>query len=477
MLKSWARALPIGLVVLFGCGGGSGLPLTNSGTTVTAGSFVIGGQAKEPQLATAGSSGITIYAISGNLTIATLRDQSPTLAETEIIHMRTAPSGYGMYACAQDGSDPRLIVTASSLPGSIKVHPTGVYVYYTLGNNLYRVSLAGGNPSPVLTNVASFGFTPSGNKLIVRRTGNNDIATANPDGSGAVTLGTYAENLIVANGMSETVGLFSGGGNLYRMNLTVAATPAVILAVGPNPLIVSYLPGHRFAFVSTANGANYDYSRVTATDATPASSLDNVLSNLVAPVGIAPDDSQLCFCDGNGALRLYGSTVTAIAQVADLLPHSSPSAWTPFVPARNFVGINTLFPTGAAALLFSENEFKVPTVVTADCTTRASMTTTRVSQDNTTNVVFQLDCDQLTNLTYTKSNGFIPVQIVAAASGLKGALISFSANTGKVTTVVTFTKRPTLRQTPNGYEASGEGLRDVIRTDGTARPATGVVRL
>lgn len=104
------------------------------------------------------------------------------------------------------------------------------------------------------------------------------------------------------------------------------------------------------------------------------------------------------------------------------------------------------------------------------------MTATEVSGPSAANVVFRLDCDQLSRLYYTDDNSFRYRTVVGAAGSLKGAFVSFDASTGSVDSIVTFTKRPQAKwQAGRLMLTGGENLAVAMPVTGSTRQPSIVV--
>lgn len=471
-----------GCLLLSGCGGGSGTGgavVGGGGGVATAGMFTLEGQVTDPQILAAGDEGGNVYGITGNITSATMRDPEPTDAEGEIVFYETNSAGKVIMAMGPDGTGLRQICVAPGAVNQIHTEPTGSYLYFQANNAIYRVSVRGGTPTLILSDVESFALTPSGSVIVAERNSSNQIVKCTSSGGSVQILSTPATEQIVLSCPSESYAVLWQGTDINSLVLTAGSTPAFRFGSGPNPAYYVNQAASGGLFVrmdgSVADKYNYNMAYVSA----PGEEQDwdrNSTDNVRKFVYLAASPQGTAFI---GREYLAASQISLISPSFEVIrelhegANAGPMNWTRPVAARAFVGAGTSYPTGVGAMLFAEVGTTVPSVVFADAVTRASISLTPVSQQGSSNVIYRIEGDNLNKLAYTKTNGYVINTVISAASGLKGALVSFDAATGKVTTVVTYTKKPTVNRTAAGYEISGEGIADVIDGSGAKKPSVG----
>ncbi len=473
----------LALVLITGCGGSGGTTpdLEGGGGAIQAGSFRFEGQAHGPQILSAGNNGVSVYALNGNITKATLVDANPTVAETEIVYCQDSVDGRNLKACSPDGTGTRTICPVPAGPDCIRVHPSGAYAYFSSNSELYRVPMAGGTAVNILHDAASFAISPDGTKLLVRRASSSQLVYANADGTGVVVIGTPASSYVVDGFATNSVGIIHSLTVFAYVPLTAGGSVNQQLIQGNNQVfrwVTEIRNGYAYTSSYVPNNNNYGYTEVLCR---PTGVIDTITQGTTTgdylPCSLSPDGTELVGVATDDPYtmgrfpRNHSSFTPIVSDTQTLRP-----TWGPFIANRLLAGANTNFTTGLAALIFSEAFSTVPSVVLADCTTRGSMTITPLTQQGTSNVIYRLDCDQLTKLYYTRTANYAPIVAVNGASGLKGALVSFDASTGKVSTVVTFSKRPEVRKTPAGFIATGEGLT-VYDGKGARQPSRTDIRL
>lgn len=468
-------------VALSGCGGGgSQASGSGGGGTVTAGMFTIQGEVKPPQFFAPGEDGGNVYGVTGNITLATMRDPEPTTEESEIVYFELGANGNAIMAISPDGTGLRQITTPATVVNKLAVDPTGSSVYFITNNTLFRASVKGSAPILVLSDVASFAITPSGSVIVASRNSNNEIVRCSATGTNVQVISTPATHHEILACPTESYCATLSGEIIHSQNLTIGTNPVIGLnfASGTDPRLF-YNPKERWFFYRAFNTGNstYTYGHAVPSPPSGAWGVQSTLTGSTTSlddVAFSIDGSKMVATDGFSLTEKLFYTNEALdpgMSLAQAALINSP-AWCPPQAVRTFVGAGTTFPTGVAAILFSEVGTSIPSAVFADAVTRASMVMTQISQQGSSNVVVRLECDNLNKLYYTRGNSFAHVPVVTANSGLKGAIVSFDAASGKVTNVVTFTKKPSVSRTARGYEISGDGLVDALDASGNKRPAS-----
>ena len=156
--------------------------------------------------------------------------------------------------------------------------------------------------------------------------------------------------------------------------------------------------------------------------------------------------------DGSGPTNL-----TKNAAGSDLSP-----AWSPAPRTRILVGAGGLLQgsVGVGGLLFSQSGKVTDSCVVFDATTRSSIVMTSQSVPNNTgpNLVYSVDADKVTLISYLSNPDYQAVRVVGtgvAISYASGALISLDSGDGSVTTVLPFLGTRTAGK-PSITQSNGE---------------------
>ena len=444
------------------------------------------GQVNTPESAV--TSGVTCYAVTGNITTATLLDANPTPAESEILYSRDGPSGWEIVGTNPDGTGFRSVV--ANMPQAaygLAVDPSGKYVYYTRNGNLQRTEIRDGTSNTILAGETSFGFNASGSKIAYRKAGTDQLWTANSNGSGAILLNSYP------GGTPEVLGCIDdqymmvrdtlGNQQFYAVDLTtgVASTAVDYSSAGP-VFLVGYSAFERCLYVYFLNtqaskfqmhrlilphGTHGVEQHLTYNDANP------LTIGITASGGPAPQ--MLAAFDNHRfkTLDAYGANV----REWPIDNHVYGTAWPAARSSLPMAGIGTPFLSGAGAILISEMSTRTPAVIVADAVTRTSMVTTSLNDSGNGNPLYRIDCDNLSKLSSASANGYAWKHWVSGATGLKGAIVSFDGATGTIANIVTFNRKPTVSQQGGEWTIEGDLVSIYDGKTGKARPVSARVTL
>lgn len=475
-----ALLLATAAVIAAGCGGG-GSPDVVPEETVSAGSMSVKGREIQQNLLV---NDTTVHSLTGSLTNATYHDLDPTLAETEIYYSaRSVTAGpWSIYAIATDGSGKRRLTDANAAPLKIQVNPAGTYVYFrTTELKLWRVPVSGGLPALVLADVYDFAISPNGSIVFRKNTHDGWWRAGAVGGSPVLITGSTAYTRIIGFARTSTMRLSNASNPVGMAEIDLNSGQQVDFATTLNtyvdeadiaqpglPIWGYYYEGGWGLFKArTLNlGAAYCELRSTAYSEYGfhrmiASSPDG--SSAVLSV-YAPNNFAVCVTNGFGLAR-----IAAEAEIYGV-------DWGPFIATRTFVGAGD-FSAGAGAVLFSENGNLLPSVVIADAVTRTSCLVTPVSSPGDKNTVFKLTCDNLKKLYYSNTVNHTLKPIVTAATGIRGAYISFTASTGKIASITTFKTPPAASRTPEGIVLEGGDIVEHVTPMQTVVSPAGPIRL
>ncbi|MCC7435123.1 MAG: hypothetical protein IT363_10600 [Methanoregulaceae archaeon] len=467
-----------------GCGG-SGSPAAIAPDPEVGGSQVRVAGKMSNQIASTAPGGLAVFGFTGAITKAYWSDANPTPEEGEIVVKTRTPRGPELRAMELDGTNQRVIATLSASAENIAVSPDGAWLYFVENYTLKRTPMAGGTPATILTDVFDFCLTPSGSKVVVHRPVAQALSVINSNGSGLVdrisgvpvdtdVIGCSTENHAYfardVSGSAPQIRGFTLGGTLVNDALIAYANAAYsgsVIDAKRESLYYSIFDissGERRWYAIRLTSGTGGYLHLLRSDLDP-----NVEFRSMQ---FLPDDSKMLVMESAqaGAFVAFASDQRyVINRVVQLTDNFSKAAFAPAPTFRTLVGAGN-YASGAAMAMFSEKGNRTPAVVLADCTTRASMTLTRISDDNDGTLIYQIGCDNLTKLHYTKSNSFAQVGVIGSLIGLKGAFIAFNAETGRVSNIVTFTKKPSVKRTPQGIVLEGGELVDHFDGDGKRKP-------
>ncbi len=485
----WFLGLALLIGVLSGCGGGGGAAAVAPEPEVVSGPMRLQGQVRSPVIAANGS-GLSVFGFAGTISKAYWTDTNPTRAEGEIVFgMATLRDGRQIVACEPDGSNLRVLANFEGELSDLEISPDGAWVYFADNSTLKRVPMAGGNVTTMMQDVYYFELSPSGTKVLALRPTADDVVFANVNGTGVdVRLSpALADPPLILGVVNDNFGFIAQGFNTTSPKYVRISLSGAIqhqLWVGLNQVELSNVEMHPSRDRILSRYTNLLNGDVTLTEHQLAISgpftavLRDDLPSSPNVFGMAysPDGQALVAVQehaGPNEMRIVtlDRDHNVLATLFRGSFHLATPAWAPGAKFRTFVGAGN-YASGAAAVLFSDLNDTTPSVVLADANPRSSMNLTRVSGDNDGTIIFEMTCDALTKLHYTKSNSFAQVGVIGSLTGLKGAIVAFNATTGRVNNVITFTKKPTVSRSGEKWVVEGEGIAEHLTGDGERRPTS-----
>lgn len=483
------QALLLGTILLLaGCGGGgSSSAIVNPEAEVSAGKMRVAGQFKSPEI-TSLATGLSAYAFSGNITKAYLSNTTPSRNEGEIVFYRESlANGREIVAFDPDGTSLRIIVGVTAAVGELAVSPDGAWLYFVEANVLKRVPMAGGTVSTILSDVSTFALTPSGTRVVVSRPAADDVSIVGVDGTGlSVRLNPAdADGPRVIGCLNEDTAVVC---NKYLFTSPVVLTVTLSGAVSASQRVIfvsssiSHMELHPARdrivarYHSTSNGNGYLQEFFPLINGNTSYVLRNDLlgDTSVGKFCFSPDgEVSVAFRQASGEdavviLDRYHNVLSYILRPAVV---ATRPVWAPAPTFRTLIGSGN-YASGAAALLMTDVNSRTPAVVLADATTRASMVVKRISDSNDGGLIYDLTCDNMTKLHYTKANAFTQIGVIGALTGVKGAIVSFDIFTGKVGHILTYSKKPTVSRMAGKWVAEGDGIIEHFDGSGTRKPVS-----
>jgi WD40 repeat protein len=471
-------------VVVAGCGGGAGSGVAENGEEDGAlGNFTFRAAATNPPVTTT-SPFIAATGIKGVFSQVRLRDRAMSLDETRIYFAGIVMSGdYEIYSVNADGSNLARLTTSS-------------------GSDL--------EPS----------ISPNGSKIafISTRDGNSELYTMNVDGTGVTRMTSTASATESAPAWSpdsnKIVFSRSAGGStiLVTMNASTKAEGHLTL-VGEQDNDPSYSPdGKAVVFTSTRNGNGVpNLFTVSATGGSPAPLTFPVTEDHYSPT-YSPDGSQILFAtnttlyrmpavydavriavtssggsvDGpvwapDGSQVLTTQFISPYFRISRYTPEGTPlgqllkpgvatdlihPSWGPLAMDRTLISSGGgMLGTRAAGFIFTQSDSSTRSVLVFDCTTPTSAVITQQTglSAASPNLVFSVDGDAISYMTYVNAIDWKPVRVIGTSQqpSASGALVSFSAGSGELVAVLPFSGsraqgRPVVREEAGKVLYKGE---------------------
>jgi len=480
----WALA-----IALVGCGGGGGSVAVAPEPEVVSGPMRLQGQVGSPVIAANGA-GPSVFGFAGTISKAYWSDTNPTRAEGEIVFgMATLRDGRQIVACEPDGSNMRVLASYEGELSDLEVSPDGAWVYFADNSTLKRVPMAGGNVTTMMQDVYYFELSPSGTKVLALRPTAEDVVYANVNGTGVdVRMSSVlADPPLIIGVVNDNYGFIAQSFNTtspkyVRVSLSGAIEHQVW--VGLNQVELSNVEMHPSRDRILSRYTNLLHGEVTLSEHQLAISgpftavlrEDLPSSPQVFGMAFSPDGQAMVAVQEHAApneMRIVtlDRDHNVLATLFRGSFHLATPAWAPGARFRTFVGAGN-YASGAAAVLFSDLNETTPSVVLADASPRSSMNLTRVSGDNDGTIIYEMTCDALTKLHYTKSNSFAQIGVIGSLTGLKGAIVAFNSTTGRVSNVITFTKKPSVSRSGDTWVVEGDGIAEHQTGDGERRPTS-----
>lgn len=475
-------------VLLVGCGGGGGSVADSGGgggggAIVSAGPLRLEGQMNAPD--TAVVTGVTGYSVSGNITSCVYNDQLSSVLESEVIWSRMGVGGYEIVGANFGDGSVRTIAPNLVQPASLlRCDPNGRWVYYVRSGNLQRTDIRDGTSNTILAGVDSFAFDDTGTMLYYRKSANTEIWKAAINGSGQTLVGNYpvqAYSVLGAlNAQFLAVRSTTDPRAISFIDVTNGSIFTTITYVNSVNLFFSaYNSRERclynsFYFGSAPSGTEYRVERWALASPTGGINQQTVRqSSSALPFSVAwggAEPRSLVYTDGvrAGTYDLTGSSFSTYSFETSVFG----ACWNGPRSTIQVVGAGTPFTTGVGAVIVSEQFSRNPAILVADAVTRGTVAVTSLNDTPNGNLIYRIDGDNLSRLSYATANGYAWRHLISASSGLKGAIVTFDGSTGRVANVVTFTKKPVVSRVGGQWKIEGDLVDLIDGKTGAKRPAS-----
>ncbi len=353
-----------------------------------------------------------------------------------------------IFTMQPDGTQLTQVTTGTVTPSAPAISPDGTKIAF--------VRHTGQNESPVIYVVRSTGGTPSA------LTASSDRCV-NPAWSPDGTKLAYFKWTVV----QQVVGY-----QPWTMNVDASGQTAVpygLLSLDPGNaagISICWMPNGTFLQSGTTifqgqSGIQGYVQQFGNFQSLLQTTQPNQLSN----VTLAPTADTAAFAPGYpnrgsvALLDLVTQGVTPLPPAADYV------AWGPYIQYRPLVGNQGSMGTTASAVMFGEtlggsSVARLSSVLTATATTPSSLTITQAPNPNNAAIlVFTVKATSITALSYLNVLGGTPFSVLGTSTAT-GAIVSFSANSGKIVSVMPY-KSPSAVPLGSGrYKADFLGIWD-----------------
>ncbi len=470
-------------VSLAGCGGGSGTGGTGSqiSNTDNSSAFQLGtlvGRAaiSNPPI-TSSSNGVSATSVIGNFTSLGAARLNPTLTQTKIAFASNRDGNYEIYSMNSDGSSPTRLTNNSAEDNGPSWSPDATKIaFYSLRDGeyeIYTMFADGSNPVRLTHNTQGNyvpSWSPDGTKIAftsLRDAGLQQIYVMNADGTGQTRLTTTSTIEAAPSWSPDGSKIYftsyrNGNAEIYFMNANGSSSTRFTNDAAAQQGQAWAPDGSKLAYNNFATG-NWEIG----TDTVPASAYTNITNNAGVDIGPSwsPNSARIAFASTRGGAADIWTMTAAGAGLVQLTTGAGSNinpSWSNYITQLPIIGPGSPNPLGAAGIIVTQDGATVDSVVVYDAQTRSSVIVTRqTSQDSTAhNLIFSIDADLLTSLTYTSPPYISSVKVIGVPGALSasGALVSIDATTGLLDLVLPFTGSRAAKtvqrqvQTSNGQQ-------------------------
>ncbi|MEZ0327220.1 MAG: hypothetical protein ACAH95_15075 [Fimbriimonas sp.] len=384
---------------------------------------------------------VSVVGLAGDLTSATLRDLTPTLAEGTIAFSNDQFHVMGMDG---DGGNLRDLATGTSAVASLDFNSTGSRIYFA-DDAIKYVASTGGTITPVSPSAARrAALAPNGSTLAFCpfERGLTTIKTMSTSGTNIFTVTTIgADNfgldwidndwIVYSCGLQLGMVKKDGSGDQFITSGS-SGFSWTFPRVSPDKrslAAITFGTGRYGVEVFNLSPSGVDY---------PGSYYP--ITGVVRAVTWTPDSRELIALYENGTigtLGLNGAPQTLYRQLKVAAGFSCIDVAPP--PAeRLLVGTGGLFNSTAAGMLVSQSGSRLYGALAWDATTRStSAISFEADASNDTTIIYRIEADAITKLAYTQNNSFKFVPALGSIA-VNGAIVCFDGATGALASVVTY---------------------------------------
>jgi len=450
-------SLGLGVVLLAGCGGGTGSGPAgseqSSTTQIGQSTVTYFGQAKP--MNTTSSGDVTVASMAGASFSSLQYYPLPTLANTYITFSRfsnglnqifrvpvtggteqplthqgggatepaasslgsiffTSQNAKTLESMVSDGSKIATVPTSSTAILNPSVSPTGTQLAYDdTSGNLNLLPAGGGTPTAIQHNNWGDGssWMPNGSSLVYCAANSSNFSNIY---STATTGGTTTN--LVPTADQNTGSYFYPSVSSDGQSITASYEPT-----GGGEQIVIFSPSNGTFIQVPQKASGIDYHSC-----------------------FSPDGSEIAFYRSNAQGASPGIYITnyATTSINQIVTDNANDgvvtglSWSPFPASETLIGGTHFYPAGATGFLLAQNGSQFGSLVAFTTTTPLTASATTSSTNGTQPLVYTLSGDAITKIGYTNYY-FSPGAIITPPASTPSALVTIDAGTGQVDMVAT----------------------------------------
>lgn len=461
----------LGAVLLsLGCGGGGG-STPAGGEEVAFGEFV--GRAASTNPPVIGSSNNTVVTgVTGAFTSLRMRDQVQSLAETQIVYR--SPLSNDLFIMNGDGTGVRKLTDTPAINEfDPELSPDGTRVAYNTneGGNyeIYTIKTDGTGTTRITNDPAldqDPTWSPDSSTIVFtsNRNGNFDLLKVN--------VSTKVVTPLVTDGFYQAHPSYSPDGKMIAFKdaqLDGAFDLATVKADGTDKRIqqgtgtpgdptwspdsLTLLNGNGQLYITSLPGG--------LVGQTPVPGANNCTNG----ASFSPDGKYIVYGTSANQLRAINAQTGAQEWLLPLVHQGWGPDWGPGPKDRTLIGSSSLFGATGAGFLYTTAGANTQAVLAFGATTQSTvvMKADDGEGDNPPNIIYSLDADTITYISYALAPAYKVVKVVGAGLGVAqcdGAIVSVDSADGKIVAVLPF----------DGSRSAG---KPKVESSGSTRVITG----
>ncbi|HEY3780148.1 MAG TPA: hypothetical protein VGL56_03615 [Fimbriimonadaceae bacterium] len=487
-MRAVISALALSLFALVGCGGGGGsVSATNptpTGQTITVGQGTVSYEGQTKPTVSAFTAVKTLSSVVTGATLTSFNYQP--ISSSEPNQLLVAADGV-MYLL-QDGVFTPISGSSTGLVYSAQFTPTGQIIYIGLDQATHSqqifVCYADGTGARKLTN--SGRLSPL-SIASVSPDGLHIIADTNPDAGIVEFTSTGGNEALISN--EGTAPFWAPDSNQICFS-----TPQTTIATAPvssktnTPVSVFYPAydptwspdGKEIAYlVDDPNTTNeYNVEEASYDGVTLFGDIPSTVRLPAIQPAFSPDGKYLDYVQTDGTTPRYIYQATWNDQNPTLIATRNPGStigsigFKPFDKPRNLINSSGVVASATGFLLNQTTDGQFASFAAITASPANSTKITQINPGTTGAPIYELSGTTLTSLAYI--NGYnLARQIVTLPASTPSALVTVNPNTGQLTAVAPFVKRPAISAASSSTALTGT-FSGIYDGKGNLRASTGL---
>ncbi|MEZ0327221.1 MAG: TolB family protein [Fimbriimonas sp.] len=452
----------VAALFLSGCGG-SGGDATPSGqeSELTSGELTVRGKSLT-RLQTSAGAFASVVGMAGDLSLVRMRDLTPTFEESTIVFTNDLTR---IRAMDGDGRNVRDVATGTYVR-SLDFNSTGTRIYFAdLG--LKYVANTGGAITPVTPDARFSALSPDGTTLAFSwDLGGTLIKTVSTSGTNLTTVGTFSGDTFGLDWLDNEWIVYCSGGQMHKVRKNGADDQPLYIPGAQTYFHPRVSPDKRqLAVVGTMSDSTNHIFVVTLSEYGLSEARSYPTSERATGLAWSPDSQEFIAGFGSGRIVRMNSGGSEIL-LDPIAPGNYQSCMdmSPAPTERLLVGTTGgLYGGKAAGFLVSQTGPRTRACVAWDATTPSTSTLTfEKDASNESTLVYRIEADALTKLSYTQNNSFKFVSALGAGT-VNGAIVSLDGNWGSALTVISYNEtrsggKPKITRSGSSAIVSGSEL-------------------